>query len=208
MIPINANIQIQGLGRCFAHTVDNNRIYLRCPTTKTIHVYDVRHGILGELMDGYTTLCGVFAKHEEGKTTFMSWKPGEGFKNPARMQGEWSEELATLSFPTVCSTIVNLILEPRTEADQVEKAMAEYVKIKVSKYKSDGSYRFHFGDKEHDLEWCLHKITEQFYSSLKLHYTWSHVDILDADDQYIRRLFSPRVEYEGLPCGEAGFCIS
>lgn len=192
MIAVACDVQVQGLGRCFAHTVENNRIFLTCPTIKTINVFDVRHGVINELWGAYRdTMPIVYAKRvDEHTVERMDWKPGHERRVYELERDGWSADLALSCFPTACSSVTRLVLNG-ADADAVEKAMVAYVKVKVNKMKSDGSYRFVHKDsgEEWDLEKCLHEMAVAIDRELGIKYTYKADVVLDYYNSHAMDIF-------------------
>jgi hypothetical protein len=197
MIALAGNVQINGLGRAFARTLDHNRVYLTVPTTKTNHFYDVRTGVLGELWGAYgSSFPVVLAKQAEGKRRVIfsdTFKIGR--ENSEARGGwfvnrtEWSEDLALSCYPTTVSKIVELVLDPKTEASDLQKVMVEFVKVKVTRHKSDGAWFFTVEDVEWDLEHVCNEITRVILQRSGLTYTYHAEDVLDYFSAHVHEIF-------------------
>lgn len=186
MIGLTGNIQITGLGRAFARTLDHNRVYLTVPTTRTNHFYDVRTGTLGELWGAYGSAFPVCLARRESEHRIAindTFSLGRGETVQASgwytNRSEWSEDLALSCYPTTVSKIVELVLDPKTTADDLQKVMVAFVKVKVTRHKSDGAWFFTVGDVEWDLEHVCHEVTRMIQKSNGIKYTYHTEDILD-----------------------------
>lgn len=191
MIPVACDVQIQGLGRCFGRSVLHNEIYLTCPTTRTIHKFDVGHGTLSEVWGNYAYGCPTdFARKCENGIEHLELLPDSAFdKNAKQLREEgWSTELALSTIPTACFAIVKAILDGK-DADLVEKTMVEYVKVKVKKLKSTGAYSFMLGEEEVDLERVLNEVKFVIAAKLGVTYTFDKSCVIDAFSSTYKNLF-------------------
>lgn len=192
MIAIACDVQIQGLGRCFGRTVLHNEIYLTCPTTRTVHKFDVGHGTLSEVWGPYAwAYPTVFAKRsEDGGIEELGLTPDRSYTwNAVKLErAGWSSELALSTVPTACFAIVKTILDGK-DADLVQKAMVEYVKVKVKKLTSTGGYRFMLDGEQIDLERALNEVKAVIAADLGVTYTFDKSCVIDAFSSSYKNLF-------------------
>lgn len=194
MIALAGNIQINGLGRAFARTLDHNRVYLTVPTTKTNHFYDVRTGVLGELWGAYGSAFPVVLAKKESDNHVMltdsyAIKEKHNVNAWVGNKSGWSEDLALSCYPTTVSKIVEMVLDPRTEADSLQKVMVDYVKVKVNRHKSDGAWFFHVDNVEWDLEHVCNEITKVIQSKNGIKFTYNSKDVLDTFEAHAHDIF-------------------
>lgn len=196
MIPVSANIQIQGLGRAFIQTIDHNRMYLTVPTTKTTHFYDVREGLLGELWGAYgSQIPIVLAKRSEDQHHIT-------FTNTAKLRskadwrmywynrnGEWSQDLALSCFAPTVSKIAQLVINPKTSADDIQKVVLDYFKMKVVRHSSDGGLFFKVGETEWDLEHVCNEVQRIIDERNGITYHYSSEDVLSMYETHAHDVF-------------------
>lgn len=191
MIPVACDVQIQGLGRCFGRSVVHNEIFLTCPTTKTIHKFDVGHGTLSEVWGNY--MYGVpqdFARRCESGIEHKELLPDVAFDMNAKelRTNGWSTELALSTVPTACFAIVKAVLDGK-DADLVEKTMVDYVKVKVKRMKSTGGYSFDLNGEEIDLERALNETKAVIAAGVGVNYSFSREVVVDSFLSSYKNLF-------------------
>lgn len=160
MIAVAGGVQVEGLGRCFAQTVEHNRIYLSCPTVKGTFCYDCHFGSLSEMWGTYrASIPYVVAKRiDNSLVRRRDIHPGDGTVYALEREG-WSNDLAKSCFPTVLTSLTEIVLNPKKSDSDLEKAMVGYLKVKVKRFPSTGEWHFYHDDEEWDFERCLHEIT-------------------------------------------------
>jgi hypothetical protein len=197
MIALTGNVQINGLGRAFARTLDHNRIYLTVPTTRTNHFYDVRTGLLGELWGAYgSSFPVVLATRENDHHIRLSNTHTLGKESRTVVgsgwytnRSEWSEDLALSCYPTTVSKIAEMVLDPKTEPADLQKVMVEFVKVKVSRHKSDGAWFFTVDEADWDLEHVCNEITRVTLQRSGFTYTYPADDVVDYFSAHVGELF-------------------
>lgn len=180
MIAVGGGVQVEGLGRCFTQTVEHNLIYLSCPTVKGTFCYDVYNGALSEQWGTYrSSMPVVLAKRINDHLVHRrDVYPGDATIWQLEREG-WSNDLAKSCFPTVLTSLTEVILNPKKDAGDLEKAMVEFVKIKVKKLQSTGAYRFFINEEEVDFERCLNEIAKVIEAKNHINYTFDPTVILD-----------------------------
>ncbi len=190
MIPVSGGVQVEGLGRCFSQTVENNRIYLTCPTVHESFVFDCNTGSLSELWGSYKgSYPTVLAKRlpDENRIVFMDIRPG--ILVPFHEREGYSSDLAKSCYPDVLTTLTSIALNPKKDGADMEKAMAEYIKIRVKRYGSTGEWHFYHDDEEWDFERCLNEICATIHAAGNRSYQFDHTIVLNYFDAHADEIF-------------------
>lgn len=195
MIPITANVQIQGLGRAFAKTLDHNRVYLTVPTTRTTHFYDVREGLLGELWGAYgNSVPIVYAKkfndgviHECDSKTLENTC---GYRTTYFSKDGWSQNLALSCYAPTVSKIVQMVLDPKTSASDLEKVVLDYFKLAVKRHSSDGGLFFTVDDTEWDLEHVCNEVQRVIARRNGIIHDYVAEDVLSMYEAHAHDIFT------------------
>lgn len=193
MIPVGGGVQVEGLGRCFAQTVEHNRIYLSCPTVKGTFCYDIHSGALTELWGTYrnsmpTVLAKRINNHEVQR---LDIQPGDASLWRLEREG-WSNDLAKSCYPTELTAITEVVLDPRKTADDVEHSMVEFVKVKVKKLTSTGAYRFIINDEAVDFERCLNEICAVIQAKNGIKHSFDKKVVLDYFSSVAHDIFKEK----------------
>jgi hypothetical protein len=193
MITVGGGVQIEGLGRCFAQTVEHNRIYLSCPTVKGTFCYDVNSGALTELWGTYrNSMPTVLAiRTNDHEVQLRDFHPGDATIWQLEHEG-WSNDLAKSCYPTELTAITELILNPKKSAEDVEHSMVEFVKVKVKKLSSTGAYRFTINDEAVDFERCLNEICSVIQARNGITYNFNREVVLDYFSSVAHDIFKEK----------------
>lgn len=196
-------MQLQGLGRCWSTAVVHNNIYLECPTTKSNHAFKVGNGhismIIGNNLNAIPIPIAKEEVDESGhKHIRLSTTKDEAvstYTNMGKLTSEgWSSELALKATPTLCTSIVTMILSAR-EKDDFYKVLADVglnERITIKRLKTTGQYEIELDGKSVDLEHILHIVIGKIAEDEGLKYSWrasSYEDIIDENTHYLRTYF-------------------
>lgn len=196
-------MQLPGLGRCWSTAVVHNNIYLECPTTKSNHAFRVGSGhismIIGNNINAIPIPIAVEEVDEDGHRTIrLSTTKDEAvstYTNMGRLFSDgWSSELALKATPTLCTSIVTMILSGK-EKDDFYKVLADVglsSRITIKRLKTTGQYEIGLDGKSVDLEHVLHIVIEKIAEDEGLKYSWqasSYEDITDENTHYLRTYF-------------------
>lgn len=203
MIAVSADLQLQGLGRCWSTAVVHNNIYLQCPTTKSNHAFRVGSGHISMIIGNSLNCIPVPIAKEDvddagNRHIRFSTTEEQGIKSYTDMGKRtaegWSGELALKATPTLCTVIVEMILSSKSK-DDFHKVLADVGlndRITIKRLASTGQYEIELDGESVDLEHILHILMEQKAASEGLVYHWNaskYEDVIDENTHYLRSYF-------------------